>query len=91
VLLADETAFAFARRFSGETVVAAVNVDENPRRLTLRLGDLFGGRARLRVLYPKPELMAWGSFSTGRATGRLSEGTVNVDLLPRSGVVIGSG
>jgi glycosidase len=87
VLLADDTVYAFARRFSGETIVVVVNADEGPRTVTLSVSDLFGPRARLRVLYPKPELTAWGTFSTGRATGRLSEGAVTLNLLPRSGVV----
>jgi glycosidase len=90
VLLADDTAYAFARRFSGEAVVVAVNVGEEPRSLTLPVGDLFGGRARLKALYPKPELMAWGTFSTGRTTGRLSEETVSMNLRGRGGVVIGN-
>jgi hypothetical protein len=89
LLLADDTAYAFARRFSGETIVVAVNTGEAPRAVTLAVSDLFGPRARLRVLYPRSEIMPWGTFSTGRATGRLSDGTVTLNLLPRSGAVFG--
>jgi glycosidase len=89
-VFADATAYAFVRRFSGEAILVVVNTAEEPRNLRLPVQDMFSPRARLKVLYPHPDLMAWGSFEGGRATGKLSEGTVSLRLEPRSGVVIGA-
>jgi glycosidase len=88
-LYADAFAYAFARRFSGQAVVVAVNTADAPCSLRIPAADLFGARARLKVLYPRPDVMAWGEFDTRRQTGRLSDGTIGLNLHPRSGVVIG--
>jgi len=89
-VFADATAYAFVRRFSGESILVVVNTAEEQRTLHLPVQDMFSSRARLKVLYPLPELMEWGGFEGGRATGKLSEGTVTLSLAPRSGVVIGA-
>jgi cyclomaltodextrinase len=89
-VFADATAYAFVRRFSGDSLLVVVNTAEEARRLNVPVKDLFSPRARLRALYPPPELPPWGEFEGGRGTGRLNEGVVELTLEPRSGVVIGA-
>jgi cyclomaltodextrinase len=87
-LCADADTIVFARRFSGDVLLVAANRGVAPRRIEVPVNDLYLTVSSMEVVYPRPELTAWGSFEGGASTGRVLGGKLVLNLAPRSGVVL---
>jgi glycosidase len=87
-LYADDQAFAFARRFSGDVLIVAVNRAESACQIKLPVNDLFLTEGTARVVYPRQEPYSWGEFEGGTSTGLITGGRLAVNVAPRSAVVL---
>ena len=87
-LCADADTIVFARRFSGDVLIVAANRGIEARRIEIPVNDLYLTASSVEVVFPRPDLLTWGAFDGGGATGRVVEGKLSLDLAPRSGVVL---
>ena len=87
-LLAEGPLYAFARHLDGQTLVTVVNTAEASVDLQLPLGNLAAAGTSVRALYPRPDLMPWGSFEAGAQAGKVREVGLPLTLAPRSGVIL---
>jgi cyclomaltodextrinase len=79
-LYADQDVYVFARRFSGEVLLVAVNAAEETRIVEIPAEGVLPAAGRLNTIYPTTAA-DWGSFTT--AEGAI----VGLTLAPRSGVI----
>jgi len=86
-LYADADTIVYARRFSGELLIVAVNRSSESRRIEVPVNDLYLTASSVEVVFPRPDLMTWGDFAGG-ATGRVIDGKLALDLATRCGVVL---
>jgi glycosidase len=87
-LHAADDVYVFARRFSGEVVVVAVNVAEETRIVDMPVDGVMPPGAHLHTVYPTRDEAPWGTFTGGGSrTGRLDGRRLGVALAPRSGVI----
>jgi cyclomaltodextrinase len=87
-LCAGDETIVFARRFSGEVLIVAANRGAQARRVEVPVNDLYLTASSVQVVYPRPELLAWGEFEGGGSAGRVVDGKLVLNLAPRSGVVL---
>ncbi len=87
-LYADDEVLVFARRFSGEVFMVAVNRGDEPRRVELTVDDLYLTTNRIQLVYPSPEQGGWGAFEGSGAAGRAVGGKLALNLAARSGAVL---
>ncbi len=87
-LLADDMAYAFARRLDDEVLVVVVNAGDHPQAVTLAAGDLLPEGAWLRTLW-QPLGGPPGALAAVTAGGQVVDGRVSLEVRERSGVVLG--
>jgi glycosidase len=72
---ADDTVYVFARKDASETLLIAVNVAEEPRQVSVPVGELFADGAALDAV--------WGEHGA-----QVSGGSVSLDIPARDGLVL---
>ena len=87
-LYASDDTIVFARRFSGEVLIVAVNRAQTARRVEVPVDDLYLTANSVEMVYPRPGVMTWGQFDGGGKTGRVLHGTLVLNLAPQAGVVL---
>jgi cyclomaltodextrinase len=87
-LYADNDVIVFARRFSGEVVVVAVNSGETTQRVVIPVGELYLSGNSVELLYPRGADAAWGEFDGQSAAGRVERDTLTLTLAARSAVIL---
>ena len=87
-LCATDDVIVFARRFSGEVLIVAVNRAETPGRVEVPVNDLYLTGPTVQVVYPTADLFEWGTFDGGAAVGQIKNDVLVLNLAPRSGVVL---
>jgi cyclomaltodextrinase / maltogenic alpha-amylase / neopullulanase len=83
-LYADDDVYVFARRFSGEVLLVAVNAAENTRIVEFPAQGVLEPGAPFQVVYPTNSAGDWGTFTNEQVT----TAGVGLTLAPRSGVVV---
>ena len=79
-LYADQDVYVFARRFSGEVLLVAVNAAEETRIVEFPAQGVLPSAGRLNIIYPTTST-DWGSFTAAQGA------QVGLTLAPRSGVI----
>ncbi len=87
-LYADNNVIVFARRFSGEVVLVAVNSGEAAQQVEFPVEELYLSGDPVEVLYPLGEEAAWGEFEGGASVGRVERDRVTLTLAARSAVIL---
>ena len=87
-LYADDNVIVFARRFSGEVVLVAVNSGEAAQRVECPVEELYLSGDPVEVLYPLGEGTAWGEFDNHVTTGRVEADRIALTLAARSAVIL---
>jgi glycosidase len=87
-LYADENVIVFARRFSGEVVLVAVNSGDAAQRFEFPVNDMYLSGDPVEVLYPLGEGAAWGEFDNHVMTGRVEADRIALTLAGRSAVIL---
>jgi cyclomaltodextrinase / maltogenic alpha-amylase / neopullulanase len=83
-LHAEHDVYVFARRFSGEVLLVAVNAADETRLLDVPVEGVLPPDAQLQVIYPAAGAADWGSHtSVPEAPNR-----IGLTLAPRSGVIL---
>jgi cyclomaltodextrinase len=72
---ADDAVYVFARKDASETLLVAVNVAEEPRQVSVPVGELFADGAALDAV--------WGEHGA-----QVSGGSVSLDIPARDGLVL---
>jgi glycosidase len=87
-LYADDNVIVFARRFSGEVVLVAVNSGEVAQRVECPVEELYLSGDPVEVLYPLGEGAAWGEFDGQASTGRVERDRLALTIGARSAVIL---
>jgi glycosidase len=87
-LYADDNVIVFARRFSGEVVLVAVNSGEVSQRVEFPVEELYLAGEPVEVLYPLGEGAVWGEFDGQASVGSVERDRIGLTLAARSAVIL---